>query len=92
MLFRSIDSPTNLNPSVKFGDLIVAGTGGKSVRQVLADANTAIGGGVFPSYAGGPAATAASKSALNSLISDINDSFLNCVVSTWATANLSIPS
>ena len=54
---------------------------GKTVGQVLADANTALGGGGLPAYV-------ASFSDLNQLVTALNESFDNCVAGAFATAHL----
>lgn len=55
-----------------------AALNGKTVRQILADANMALGGGGLPSYAG-------SISELNAIADFLNNSFDNCVVTAGAT-------
>lgn len=59
-----------------------AALNGKTVRQVLADANTALGGGSLPAYVG-------SISDLNQLVTWLNESFDNCVVTAGALSYLS---
>jgi hypothetical protein len=69
-----------LNSTTPFGDLVLdnytgaaAAVNGKSIRQVLAEANLALGTGVLPSYA-------ATWDDLNDLVTDLNQSFQNCNV------------
>jgi hypothetical protein len=57
---------------------------GKSVSDVLADANNALCGNGLPSYVG-------SFGDLNQLVTALNESFDNCKVSSFATAYLSKP-
>ena len=52
---------------------------GKSINQILADANNALGGNGLPGYAG-------SFANLNALITALNESFDNCVVSIFAAS------
>ena len=64
--------------------LKLIGTGGsldgQSVAQILAAAQTALGGGALPS--------GYSISSLNSLVSLLNEAFDNCVPSVWAQTHL----
>jgi hypothetical protein len=62
------------------GDLCVVSIN-KTVSQVLADADQALGRNGLPSYVG-------SFGNLNTLITNLNESFDNCTISTWATENL----
>ena len=57
---------------------------GKTVDQVLADANVALGNATLPSYVG-------SFGNLNDLVTSLNESFDNCGLSTFATTNLCFP-
>ena len=57
---------------------------GVTVNQVLADANTALGGGALPSYV-------TSISELNDLVTNLNEAFDNCMDTAWAEANLCRP-
>jgi hypothetical protein len=70
-----------------FASLILCNTGtsldGSSVAQILAAANTALGGGALP--AGYTAKT------LNDLVTRLNESFDECSASTFAAANLCRP-
>jgi hypothetical protein len=54
------------------GNLIVCGTGGKTVAQVLADAEAALGGGTLPSYV-------TSIAQLSGIVDNLNNSYDNCV-------------
>jgi hypothetical protein len=69
------------------GSLALTGTGGSldgnTVAQILAAANTALGGGGLP--AGYTFAT------LNDLVTNLNGSFDNCARSDWATTHLVRP-
>jgi hypothetical protein len=58
-----------------------AGLNGKTISQVLADANNALGGNGLPSYVG-------SFGDLNQLVGTLNDSFASCTVSAFATNHL----
>lgn len=66
------------------GGLVLFGTGtsldGKTLTQVLAAANLALGGGALPA--------GFSYSSLNDLIDEINNAFDGCVATGWATAHL----
>lgn len=53
------------------GDLFVCGTGGKTVSDVLADAELALGSGTLPSYV-------TSISQLSGIVDNINNSYDNC--------------
>jgi hypothetical protein len=68
-----------------FGSLTLTGTGtpfdGKTVAQVLAAANVALGGGPLPPGF-------ASYSALNDLIDQLNSAFDGCVKDSWAATHL----
>lgn len=50
---------------------------GKTVADVLADANKVLGGGALPSYV-------TSVSDFNDLVTDLNEGFDNCTVTDWA--------
>jgi hypothetical protein len=54
---------------------------GKTISQVLADANNALGGNGLPAYVG-------SFGDLNELVGTLNDSFTGCTVSAFATSYL----
>jgi len=54
---------------------------GVTVAQVLADANTALGGGALPGYV-------LTLSELNGLVTDLNESFDDCDVGAFAQAHL----
>lgn len=58
-----------------------AALNGTSVSGVLADANKALGGNGLPGYVG-------SFGDLNQLVTALNESFDNCVASSFGTANL----
>jgi len=66
------------------GDLRLCNTGtsldGKTVNEILAAANKALGGGLRP--------TGYTYSSLNDLVSRLNEAFDNCNVSTWALEHL----
>lgn len=53
------------------GSLIVCGTGGKTVSEVLADAELALGSGTLPTYV-------TSISQLSGIVDNINNSYDNC--------------
>jgi hypothetical protein len=58
-----------------------AALNGKTISQVLTDANNAVGGNGLPAYVssfGNP----------NELVNALNNSFLNCTVSAFATSYL----
>lgn len=59
-----------------------AALNGQTVRQVLAHANTVLGGGALPTYVG-------SIGDLNQLVTWLNESFDNCVVTAGAVSYLS---
>jgi hypothetical protein len=71
-----------------FGDLVLHDTGGSldgsTVSEILAAANNALAGNGLPS--------GYSFDDLNALITNINESWDNCVQSDWAKAHLSAPS
>jgi hypothetical protein len=56
----------------------------KSVANILADANTALGGGALPSYV-------SNISQLSALTTLLNEAFDNCVATAWAKAHLCAP-
>lgn len=58
-----------------------AALNGKTISQVLTDANNALGGNGLPVYVG-------SFGNLNEVINTLNESFLNCTVGAFATTNL----
>jgi hypothetical protein len=66
------------------GGLVLFGTGtsldGKTLTQVLAAANLALGGGALPA--------GFTYSSLNDLVDDINNAFDGCSATAWATAHL----
>ena len=66
------------------GDLRLCNTStsldGKTVNEILAAANKALGGGVRP--------TGYTYSSLNDLVTHLNEAFDNCNVSTWALEHL----
>lgn len=80
--FSYADIPHENNPP--FGDAYLCNTGtsldGMTISQVLAAANTALGGGVLPS--------GFTISTLNALITDLNESNDNCSASTWGQEHL----
>jgi hypothetical protein len=57
---------------------------GKTVRQILTIANTALGGGSVASYG-------VTITSLNTLVDSLNQAFDNCQASAWATTYLSVP-
>jgi hypothetical protein len=67
-----------------FGSLVLTGTGtsldGKTVAQILASANIALGGGALPA--------GFTFSSLNDLIDNLNSAFDGCVPDAFATAHL----
>ena len=70
-----------------FGGLVLTGTGGsldgQTISQILAAANSALGGNGLPSgYSFGD---------LNTLIENLNLSFHNCLLSAWGASHLSKP-
>lgn len=69
------------------GSLVLTGTGtsmdGKTVNQILAAANIALGGGALPA--------GFTYSTLNDLVDKINNGFDNCSRNSWATAHLVSP-
>jgi hypothetical protein len=74
-----------LNVDLKgFGSLFLTGTGtsldGKTVAQILASANTALGGGALPA--------GFTFSSLNDLIDKLNSAFDGCVPDSFAAAHL----
>jgi hypothetical protein len=75
-------------PDGPIGDLELCNFGGsldgKTISQVLADANFVLGGGALgPDYA--------SVSDLNNLLELLNEAFDNCVASEWALGHLCEP-
>jgi len=66
------------------GDLSLCNTGtsldGKTVNEILAAANQALGGGSRP--------TGYTYATLNDLVTHLNEAFDNCNVSTWALEHL----
>jgi hypothetical protein len=75
-------------PNGPIGDLEICNTGGsldgKSISDVLADANFVLGGGALgPDYA--------SISDLNNLVTLLNQAFDNCVATDWAKGHLCEP-
>lgn len=60
-----------------------AALNGKSVSDVLTDANNALGGNGLPSYVG-------FFGDLNQLVTALNESFDNCTASSFAVANLCV--
>jgi hypothetical protein len=66
------------------GNLRLCNTGtsldGKTINEILAAANKALGGGLRP--------TGYTYSSLNDLVTHLNEAFDNCNVSTWALQHL----
>ena len=66
------------------GDLHLCNTGtsldGKTISEILAAANEALGGGSLP--------TGYTYATLNDLVTNLNEAFDNCNVSTWALEHL----
>jgi hypothetical protein len=66
------------------GDLRLCNTGtslnGETISEILAAANVALGGGPRP--------TGYTYSSLNDLVTQLNEAFDNCNVSTWALQHL----
>jgi hypothetical protein len=81
------------NVGIPFGDLVLKNLpnehiglpqlNGLTVRQFSAVVNTVLGGGFYGTY---------SISNLDSIAADINASFVNGIVSSFATTNLALPS
>lgn len=76
-------SAHNITANGPIGALVLCNFG-VTVNQVLADANTALGGGALPSYV-------TSISDLNDLVDNLNNAFDNCMDTTWAEGNLCRP-
>jgi hypothetical protein len=75
---------TDMGP---IGGLILMNTGnanldGLTIAQVLAQANTVLGGGALPNWA-------TSVSDVNTIVDDLNGAFDDCITSGWAQAHLS---
>jgi hypothetical protein len=76
-------SAAGLTANGPLGALVLCNLG-VTVNQVLADANTVLGGGALPSYV-------TSISELNDLVNNLNNAFDNCADTAWAEANLCRP-
>jgi hypothetical protein len=76
-------SAAGLTQNGPLGALVLCNFG-VTVDQVLADANTVLGGGTLPSYV-------TSISDLNDLVDNLNKAFDNCMDTDWAEANLCRP-
>jgi uncharacterized repeat protein (TIGR01451 family) len=71
-----------------FGDLVLkdpaSPLNGKTVRQILAIANTALGGGNVSSHG-------VSIATLNAIADSFNQAFDNCQASAWANSHITVP-
>lgn len=79
--FANLAATSQLN-SWTLNAVQAAALNGKTVRQVLVNANTTLGGGALPAYVG-------SISDLNQLVTWLNESFDNCVPTAGAINYLS---